>query len=58
MSIAIKNDEVNYLDCQHFNVSGCIIDENSNLTMSCVVLNYLTSLNSYTFVSLNIYFLS
>lgn len=61
MSIAIKNDEVHHLDCQYFNVNGCITNETSNLTMSCVVLNYLTSLNRYKLVSrklLNTFFFS
>lgn len=51
MSIAIKNDEVNYSDCQDFNVHGCITDNNSNMTMSCVIINNLISLNNYTLVS-------
>ncbi|VVC25930.1 Hypothetical protein CINCED_3A000710 [Cinara cedri] len=53
LSIAIKNDEVNYLDCRNFNVNGCIADENSNLTMSCVVVNYLVSLNRYKLIEVN-----
>ncbi|VVC31700.1 AAA+ ATPase domain,P-loop containing nucleoside triphosphate hydrolase,ABC transporter-like,ABC [Cinara cedri] len=45
MNIAIKNDEVNnILDCKHFIFDGCIFDENNNnITMSCVVMNYLES---------------
>ncbi|CAI6347958.1 unnamed protein product [Macrosiphum euphorbiae] len=43
MKIAYKNDEINILDCQYSNVNGCIFDENSNQTMSCVIMNYLSS---------------
>lgn len=50
MTIAFKNDEINFLDCQYSNVNQCIFDENSNLTMSCVILNYL-SLHDYVLVS-------
>ncbi|KAL5245483.1 hypothetical protein ACI65C_012893 [Semiaphis heraclei] len=49
MTIAFKNDEINFLDCQYSNVNQCIFDENSNLTMSCVILNYL-SLHDYVLV--------
>lgn len=50
MNIAIKNDEVNILNCQHFDIDGCIFDENNNTTMSCVVMNYFMSHN-YKLVS-------
>lgn len=50
MSITIKNDEVNFLDCQYNSVNGCIFDENANQTMSCIVMNYLQS-HDYTLVS-------
>ncbi|XP_022175207.1 ABC transporter G family member 23-like [Myzus persicae] len=43
MKIAFKNDEINNLDCQYLNVNRCILDENSNQTMSCVIMNYLSS---------------
>lgn len=51
MAIAVKNDEINVLDCQHYNVGECVFDENSNQNMSCVFLNYLTS-RDYTLVSI------
>lgn len=50
MPISIKNEEVNILDCQYSNTNGCIFDDDHNLTMSCVVVNYLQSLN-YKLVS-------
>jgi len=50
MKIAYKNDEINILDCQYSNVNGCIFDENSNQTMSCVIMNYLSS-HDYELVS-------
>ncbi|XP_060878331.1 ABC transporter G family member 23-like [Metopolophium dirhodum] len=43
MKIAYKNDEINILDCQYSKVNGCIFDKNSNQTMSCVIMNYLSS---------------
>lgn len=51
MTIAVRNDEINFLDCQNYNVSKCIFDESSNQKMSCVFLNYLTS-RGYTLVSI------
>lgn len=50
MKIAFKNDEINNLDCQYLNVNRCILDENSNQTMSCVIMNYLSS-HDYELVS-------
>jgi len=50
MTIAYKNDEINILDCQYSNFNGCIFDKNSNLTMSCVIMNYLSS-HDYKLVS-------
>lgn len=50
MSIAVKNDETNFLDCHLSNTNGCIFDEGRNQTMSCVVINYLASHN-YLIVS-------
>lgn len=50
MQIAIKNDEINSLDCSHAAVSGCILDEARNQKISCVVINYLLSLD-YQLVS-------
>lgn len=50
-SIAIKNDEINYLNCQWSNVNGCILDEGSNQKMSCVITNYFVS-QQYKLVSL------
>jgi len=50
MPIAVKNDEIDILQCQYFNASGCIFEKNNNQTMSCVVLNYLESQN-YKLVS-------
>ncbi|XP_060841940.1 ABC transporter G family member 23-like isoform X1 [Rhopalosiphum padi] len=43
MSIAYKNDEINILDCQYSNVNRCILDENNNQKMSCIIMNYLSS---------------
>lgn len=51
MPIAIKNDEASFLDCQDYNVNGCIFDGNSNEKMSCIVMNYL-SLHDYILVSI------
>jgi len=51
VQIAVKNDEINSLNCQHSVIKGCILDEASNQTMSCVVMNYLLSLD-YQFVSI------
>jgi len=45
MPIAVKNDEIDILQCQYFNASGCIFEKNNYQTMSCVVLNYLASQN-------------
>lgn len=50
MSIAIKNDEVDVIDCQYTNLDGCIFDGGSNQTMSCVMVNYLAS-RDYKLVS-------
>lgn len=49
-TITIKNDEINYFDCQYSNVDGCIIDKDSNRKMSCVVMNYFMS-QDYKLVS-------
>lgn len=54
MPIAVKNDEINILDCKNSHVGGCIFDENNNIKLSCVILNYLTS-RDYTLVSIYIY---
>ncbi|XP_025415790.1 ABC transporter G family member 23-like isoform X1 [Sipha flava] len=45
MPIAIKNEEVNFTDCQYSNFNGCIFDKNNSLTVSCVIMNYLSSLD-------------
>jgi len=50
MSIAYKNDEINILDCQYSNVNRCILDENNNQKMSCIIMNYLSS-HDYKLVS-------
>lgn len=50
MEVAIQNDEINLNDCKHFNSSGCIFDNITRQSMSCVAINYLTSLD-YTLVS-------
>jgi hypothetical protein len=50
MPITFKNDEVNYESCQNYSTKGCILDESSNETMSCVVLDYFASHN-YKLVS-------
>lgn len=52
MSIAIKNDETNFFDCQFSNTNGCIFDQGNNQIMSCAVMNYLASHN-YLIVSRN-----
>lgn len=51
MPIAIKNDEVNFADCRSYNFDGCIFDENNSQTISCVVMNYLSS-QDYNLVSI------
>lgn len=59
MPIVIKNDEINLLDCQSFNGNGCIFDDDNHQNMSCVILQYLKSLdyklvnNLYTLMSKN-----
>lgn len=55
MNIAVKNDESSLADCHRFNVSRCILDEESNQTMSCVLLEYLESLD-YDLVSMMVNF--
>jgi len=50
MPIAVRNDEINVLDCQYANVNGCIFDGSDKQKMSCVVLNYLAS-RDYELVS-------
>lgn len=50
MKIAVINDEINYFNCQYSNVNRCILDEGNNQTMSCVILDYLTT-NNYKLVS-------
>jgi hypothetical protein len=50
MPITFKNEEVNYEFCQNYSTKGCIFDEDSNETLSCVVLDYFASLN-YKLVS-------
>jgi len=51
MEVAIQNDEINLNDCQYFNSNGCIFDKNTSQPMSCVAMNYLSSLN-YSLVSI------
>lgn len=53
MSIAIKNDEIDFLNCQSSNIDGCIFDKNNNQKMSCVFLNHLVSQHDYKLVSLD-----
>jgi len=43
LQIAVKSDEINISDCNHSEVSGCILNEKANQTMSCAVTNYLAS---------------
>jgi len=50
MEVAIQNDEINLNDCKYFNSSVCIFGNNTRQSMSCVAINYLTSLE-YTLVS-------
>jgi len=50
MKVAIQNDEINLNDCKYFNSSGCIFDNYTRQSMSCVAINYLISLD-YTLVS-------
>lgn len=51
MPIAIKNDEVDFKSCQHFNLNECIFDDEDNdQPLSCVVVNHLQSLD-YDLVS-------
>lgn len=56
MPIAVKNDEVDFLNCHNNSysyVDGCIFDEFSNQKVSCAVLNYLSS-RKYKLVSIGI----
>lgn len=50
LKLAIKSDEINYVDCKYFNGSGCIFDDNNNQTQSCIIINYLETLG-YVIVS-------
>lgn len=51
MPVAIKNDEVNLFDCKNYsNINECIFDDYNNQTLSCIVMNYLSSHN-YALVS-------
>jgi len=50
MEVAIQNDEINLNDCKYFNSSGCIFNNDTSQSMSCVAINYLISLD-YTLVS-------
>lgn len=54
LNVAIKNDEVNYFDCQNYKINGCIFDEdfNFNQTASCIIMNYYASLD-YELVSMH-----
>lgn len=54
MPITVRNEEIDILNCPYSNTDGCILNENNNQTMSCVVLDYLQSLD-YTFVSIFYY---
>lgn len=49
LQIIFKNDEVDYLDCHRYNIDGCVFDKENNQTLSCIILNHLSSL--YTLVS-------
>lgn len=51
MPITVRNEEIDILNCPYSNTDGCILNENNNQTMSCVILDYLQSLD-YTFVSI------
>lgn len=44
LEIAVRNEEINFADCQLSNVNGCIFDEHKNQTQSCIVMNYLKTL--------------
>lgn len=50
LSIAVANDEIDYSNCKYSNLDGCIIDNNNNQTLSCVVMDYFLSQN-YKLVS-------
>lgn len=50
INIAIKNDEVNIVDCKHFKIDECIFEKSDNITMSCVIMNYFES-RDYNLVS-------
>lgn len=50
MEVAIQNDEINLNNCKYFNPSGCIFDNITSQSMSCVAINYLTS-HDYKLVS-------
>lgn len=51
LEIAVRNEEVNFADCQFSSVDGCIFDEYSNQTQSCMVMKYLEMLG-YKLVSI------
>ncbi|VVC43845.1 Hypothetical protein CINCED_3A004789 [Cinara cedri] len=45
LKIAIKNDEVNFSECRYYNNNnGCVLENKSNQTLSCVIINRLVSL--------------
>ncbi|KAE9545466.1 hypothetical protein AGLY_001009 [Aphis glycines] len=50
MEIAIQNDEISLNDCKHIsNFNGCIFKNDTTQLMSCIAVQYLTSLD-YTLV--------
>lgn len=51
LEIAVRNEEVNFADCQFSGVDRCIFDEYNNQTQSCMVMNYLEMLG-YKLVSI------
>lgn len=53
MSIAVRNDEIDYSNCKYSNFDSCIFDNENNQTLSCVFMDYFISEN-YKLVSLMI----
>lgn len=50
LNIAVRNDEIGFSSCQSYNGSGCTTDPGYNQTLSCNIINYLSSLD-YNLVS-------
>lgn len=67
LSIAVKNDEIDYVYCKTHELNGCISDENNNQSTSCIIMDYYRSLNykmvstqnrCNIYIGINIFFLT